>query len=394
MTSTLKTMFAILVMSAGLSACSTFTLDMKPMETGFVDSDSNDPDKVFDAGKRQLTADNLGLAVNLFRQANFLRPNDIRILNALAVVYDRMGRTDLSEHYFLRALALNGSSPQTLNNIGYSAFRNRDYVRAATILRMAYTNSRNAEQQTVIASNLRALKVVAKSTATPRPVAKAATPPKTPPSHGVVHLVDLQDRPARIQRVAARAYHVMTSRPDAASSSVPFDRRRSTPEALPPIRAVPVEAVKAGELAPPSRSAPAPAPVAALAVPPQQPPSRPPKNPAGPVSAIAVEVCNGAGRRNLAARLGRHLSQGRVSVILKTNDVTFDHRKTVIFYRSGQDADARHVAGMLPFETEMRRVEHLVADVKVRLGGDSLSFDETLIRKFATSQDREERSKR
>jgi Flp pilus assembly protein TadD len=56
-----------------------------------------------------------------FLQAGRLRKaDDVRVLNAFGVVYDKLGRFDLSERYYLQALAIDPASAIVAGNLAYS----------------------------------------------------------------------------------------------------------------------------------------------------------------------------------------------------------------------------------------------------------------------------------
>jgi tetratricopeptide (TPR) repeat protein len=60
-------------------------------------------------------------ALELLQAANAVNPHDVRILNAFGVVYDKLGRFDLSERYYVEANALDPASPIVANNMAWSA---------------------------------------------------------------------------------------------------------------------------------------------------------------------------------------------------------------------------------------------------------------------------------
>jgi tetratricopeptide (TPR) repeat protein len=59
-------------------------------------------------------------ALELLQAARAMRRDDVRILNAFGVVYDKLGRFDLSERYYAQARALDPASTILANNIAYS----------------------------------------------------------------------------------------------------------------------------------------------------------------------------------------------------------------------------------------------------------------------------------
>src|SRR4029079_16673425 len=97
---------ALLVATIGLAACST-TFD------GLEDT----PEA---RGKRAFINGNLGLAITHYQTALDRAPDSIEALNGLAASYDRLGRFDVAQRYYDRALVLDRRASQTLNNVGYS----------------------------------------------------------------------------------------------------------------------------------------------------------------------------------------------------------------------------------------------------------------------------------
>jgi tetratricopeptide (TPR) repeat protein len=68
-------------------------------------------------------------ALELLQAARERKADDVRVLNAFGVVYDKLGRFDLSERYYARAKALDPNSSIVANNIAYStAMRRRAAV--------------------------------------------------------------------------------------------------------------------------------------------------------------------------------------------------------------------------------------------------------------------------
>ena len=75
---------------------------------------------VYELGKTHLQNGRIGLALEMLEWALLKEPNSVRVLNAMAIAYDQLGRFELSGRYFGQALSLAPDSVQTLNNIGYS----------------------------------------------------------------------------------------------------------------------------------------------------------------------------------------------------------------------------------------------------------------------------------
>jgi Flp pilus assembly protein TadD len=60
-------------------------------------------------------------ALVALQEARALNPSDVRVLNAFGVVYDKLGRFDLSARYYGQARALDANSPVVAANMAYSA---------------------------------------------------------------------------------------------------------------------------------------------------------------------------------------------------------------------------------------------------------------------------------
>ncbi|CAN7474223.1 tetratricopeptide repeat protein [Caulobacter sp. LjRoot300] len=61
------------------------------------------------------------LALEVLQVAAVRAPADVRVLNAQAVIYDKLGRFDLSARYYARALAADPGSAIVAHNMAYSA---------------------------------------------------------------------------------------------------------------------------------------------------------------------------------------------------------------------------------------------------------------------------------
>ena len=98
-------------------------------------------------------------------------------------------------------------------------------------------------------------------------------------------------------------------------------------------------------------------------------------------NAPIVEVSNGAGRNKLAARMRRYIESTGQRVGRLTNDASFGHGKTVIFYRKGHAGTAKRLADLLPIPVRLLEAEGQAVDVRIRLGGDVLDFDSNVLMK-------------
>ncbi len=76
-----------------------------------------------------------GLALERLQAARERSPQDVRVLNALAVTYDKLGRFDLSGRFYAEASAIAPDSPVLTANLAYSHLMQRRYdeVRTAAL---------------------------------------------------------------------------------------------------------------------------------------------------------------------------------------------------------------------------------------------------------------------
>jgi tetratricopeptide (TPR) repeat protein len=68
-----------------------------------------------------IRARDYALALDLLQVAAARAPGDVRVLNAQGVVYDELGRFDLSGRYYARALQADPNSAIVAHNMAYSA---------------------------------------------------------------------------------------------------------------------------------------------------------------------------------------------------------------------------------------------------------------------------------
>ena len=76
-----------------------------------------------------------GLALERLQQARERAPQDVRVLNALAVTYDKLGRFDLSARFYAEASAVAPDSPVLTANLAYSHLMQRQYEEMRTFRR-------------------------------------------------------------------------------------------------------------------------------------------------------------------------------------------------------------------------------------------------------------------
>jgi len=101
--------------------------DVSATGAGLLGSDPNDD---LSLAKRHFQQENFGLAEHYFRRAVESHPRDGEAWLGLAAAYDRLRRFDLADRAYGQALAIVGSTPEVLNNQGYSYMLRGDYRRA------------------------------------------------------------------------------------------------------------------------------------------------------------------------------------------------------------------------------------------------------------------------
>lgn len=101
----------------------------------------NDPNDDLSLAKKYFRQGGFGLAERYFRKAVELHPRNAEAWVGLAASYDRLRRFDLADRAYRQAIKLIGSTPEILNNQGYSFMLRGDYRRARATLLAARAKS-------------------------------------------------------------------------------------------------------------------------------------------------------------------------------------------------------------------------------------------------------------
>jgi hypothetical protein len=114
----------VLVLASSVSACAiphrthwakvTPVTPPRPSAASQVDTD-------YQSASAAIWRRDYGRALDLLQSARANRPDDVRVLNAFGVVYDKLGRFDLSARYYAQARTLDPASPIVAQNMAYSA---------------------------------------------------------------------------------------------------------------------------------------------------------------------------------------------------------------------------------------------------------------------------------
>jgi tetratricopeptide (TPR) repeat protein len=112
-------------LALGMSGCALLPREahvegLRPVLTKDAMSGSRE-DGYYASAKVAIERRDYARALELLQAARELKPYDIRILNAFGVVYDKLGRFDLSERYYVQASALDPNSLVVANNMAWSA---------------------------------------------------------------------------------------------------------------------------------------------------------------------------------------------------------------------------------------------------------------------------------
>jgi len=99
----------------------TARLEVRPVKLDVALTSTTTPaDRLFSRASKAIESRDYAEALDLLQAAKQEAPGDVRVLNAMAVVYDKLGRFDLSDRYYQLALGVDPQSPVVLANIRYS----------------------------------------------------------------------------------------------------------------------------------------------------------------------------------------------------------------------------------------------------------------------------------
>lgn len=118
-----------LLVSASISACALMpkhhaVTTVTPVSTP-VASDARSDDGYYEGAVRAIHARDYATALDQLEMARQQDANDIRVLNAFGVVYDKLGRFDVSAHFYALAAAVDPASRIVQQNLAYSALLQR-----------------------------------------------------------------------------------------------------------------------------------------------------------------------------------------------------------------------------------------------------------------------------
>jgi len=345
--------------------------------------DKADVNSKLEEGKKHLQQDRYGLALESFKKAYAKAPSSVRVLNAIGAAYDNLGRSDLAEGYYKQALVIEPESLQTMNNLGYSLMLQGRNSEALPFLAHA-SKAGDPEGQSRVASRNYKLALKAAGLAMTEKVERASLssgPTASRISQEARPILQEQCvvGPVWLERSGARVYTLITEPSALAKVAIQqLSAEQGTgSNCLTAVRDVygVVPRLATEEQGNENRSN-----VEATAIPDKvvssdKKGSTTAKRVDHGDHAPFVDVSNGAGRNELAARIRQFYESKGLSVDRITNAASFDHSTTVIFFREGFENIAQRYATALPIRPALKRADEMSTDLRIRLGSDILNFD-------------------
>lgn len=115
---------ALAALTVGLSGCAMLPKFAKWVEVRPVQAASSRPltrkDRYYQSAVGAIANRDYALALDYLQTARAADPTDVRVLNAFGVVYDKLGRFDLSRRYYEQARVLAPDSAVVATNEAYS----------------------------------------------------------------------------------------------------------------------------------------------------------------------------------------------------------------------------------------------------------------------------------
>ncbi len=105
-----------------LAACGNSTLDIRPVGSSYAGAQmaAEREDADYASARAAIERRDYAEALEWLQSARTRNPSDVRVLNAFGVVYDKLGRFDLSTRYYHQALELDHGSTVVAHNLAYS----------------------------------------------------------------------------------------------------------------------------------------------------------------------------------------------------------------------------------------------------------------------------------
>jgi tetratricopeptide (TPR) repeat protein len=275
-----------------------------------------------------------GLALDGFKKMLNEEPSSQDALNGLAASYAMLGRKDVAERLYHRALNAAPNDWRTLNNIGffYLSYRKPDVAMAY----LAEADAIAGNKQVVTANLAHAEQELGRgedNKSNPRAISALARKPDDGEIEGLSHPV-IERVNGRIQKLRSRPqFAYLPSDPALTPQHLRSRRNETPPSAMPP-----------------------------------QPEARP------ALTEARIEISNGAGMRHMASLVRGYLIERGIASAKVSNADHFRHQTSTIYYRAGHKRAAARLAATLPETVPLVIDQEQAADVRLELGGDLLAF--------------------
>ena len=272
--------------------------------------------------RRAFSRGNYGIAISHLELELAQNPASVAALNGLGASYDQLGRHDVAQRYFFRALELAPKSSLTLSNIGYSYILQGRGTEAVKFLELALQYDGNAA---IAQENL----LLAQALPTDE--------------HENLPLVADFLNPNPVE-----TFVQITPGPQPTSLV-------RTPLADPVFQTLPNSEVKVVAQAEPAASAQV----------------------QGLDATLRIEVSNGNGVNGMAARMRSFLQHNRGKVVRLTNADNYAYAQSMVYFRPGRrDAAVALVEHLSMKNVAVQESTDLAewVDVRLLIGADLLAF--------------------
>ncbi len=129
---------AAMTLALFAAGCQTATVDTSLQTSAIDPAQAKDISAAdLEAGKKQFSEANYGLAEAHFRKAVELRATNADAWMGLAASYDQLGRFDFADRAYDQLLKVAGRQPRIVNNMGYSQLLRGDKKKARKLLNEA-----------------------------------------------------------------------------------------------------------------------------------------------------------------------------------------------------------------------------------------------------------------
>lgn len=359
-----RTLMCLCVMAGLSTACSSYSFEYEPVYEIDGTRQAFSAEDFHQGGIAHLRAGRIGLALHDLRRALSKDPTSVSTLNAIAVSYDELGRYDVARRYYERSLSLEPHSVQTLNNLAQSLLRQNEPQQALEYLKIA---ARIEEANQIVAGNLRIAR--RELEVTRRMDDRDFEENASLPTEGAISM-SWVERTSQSTQTLVTLPLLGRAQALALTGEVPIDGATASPiEAMyrngsvdGPIEVEDLTDVswesEAGWLVSNGSNG------AELTL-----------RDEVKVGQTTIEVSNGAGRRYMAARMGRYLKERGFPEPRLTNADSFSYQESMLFYRPGYETAARSLAALLPVPIPITERRDQDDHIRLRLGGDLLEFD-------------------